>query len=354
MNAPFGFGAIQSPNDYRDAYVASAVAKAAPKVEVEPVYVNKLLKQVAVLHQRKTSACVSHAWAILMKIWWFQQHGEWVDFSPRFLDIMSDETWLGVDDGRVPRTVAKISATVGCATTKTVPNSTSLSNAKYRDKEVITAAALKEAEQYKIPGYIELGMGINIDRDRVRTAAKLYGGVSTLFAIGEEFWVPSWAAKDVDPLRIPQRIVSGHQMVVGEWSGDRNAVRNSWGPDWANEGNAAYNVAVWRPYVLEAWAIAFVPEDVKTFLSQLPSPKEFSYVWRRTMIRGMEGEDVKMLQVALMILGLLEPVAPKELGYFGPKTERALGKYQQSKKISPVPWSAGPATRAQLHKDFAV
>jgi hypothetical protein len=52
-----------------------------------------------------------------MKLWRFQKTGELVDFSPRFLDILSDEPGIPLDGGRRPRTVAKVSVTYGCATT---------------------------------------------------------------------------------------------------------------------------------------------------------------------------------------------------------------------------------------------
>src|SRR3954447_2824871 len=150
MTQPLIGGAIESKTDYRDGIAAlSAVPPSAPL----PLSYQTDLSRFPVYSQAKTPACVSHEWAALMQLWWFREHGEIVDFSPRFLDILSDRPEIPLDGGRMPRDVAKISAKFGCATTKTLPNDTNLPIAKYRDPSVITAAAKAEALKYRIPGY---------------------------------------------------------------------------------------------------------------------------------------------------------------------------------------------------------
>jgi hypothetical protein len=64
------------------------------------------------------------------------------------------------------------------------------------------------------------------------------------------------------------------------------------------------------------------------------------------MHRGDHNEEVKFLQIALMILGFLAPIQPGGLGYFGAKTAHAVGEYQKTHGIDPVPDSCGPLTRA--------
>lgn len=153
MNPPLIGGALPSKPDYRDGIAAVSAATVSPTT-LPMSYQTDFLPVGEPLSQQNTPACVSHAWAELMKLWWYREHGEIVDFSPRFLDILSAEPDIPLDGGRRSRTVAKISATFGCATTATVPNDTSLPIAHYRDPSVITPAARAEALKYRIPGFL--------------------------------------------------------------------------------------------------------------------------------------------------------------------------------------------------------
>src|SRR5919112_594409 len=133
MTEPLIGGALESKTDYRDGI--AALSAVSPK-EFLPLSFQTDFSKFPVMMQAKQPACVSHEWAAFMQLWWYREHGEIVDFSPRFLDILSSEPDIPWDGGRRPRTVAKISATFGCATTKTVPNDTSLPLAAYRNRNV--------------------------------------------------------------------------------------------------------------------------------------------------------------------------------------------------------------------------
>lgn len=348
MDEP-AFGALPSFDDYRDGVVASGVVGAATPAALPVSYQSTL---GPVLYQRKIPACVAHDIVDMIKLWWFREHDEWVDFSPRFLDILSAEPWIPLDGGRVPRTVLKIAAKYGVCTTKTLPNDTTLSIAAYRDPAAITAAAREEALKYRIPGFLR----IPLDFQSTREAILRYGMVSTLFQIGEELWVPSWAAKDTVPLRTPKVVVSGHQMGQKGWvSAALNSLRNEWSDAWARMGETDFDWNKWKLFISEQWAIAQIPKDTASFLADLPAPTDFHYQWDHTMVRGDYSQDVKMAQVALMILGYMEPVAPEDFGHYGPKTSKAVLKYQSAKRILPVaPDSIGPKTRAALNADFAL
>jgi peptidoglycan hydrolase-like protein with peptidoglycan-binding domain len=103
----------------------------------------------------------------------------------------------------------------------------------------------------------------------------------------------------------------------------------------------------------EAWTPAEIPTDVITFMQTLPSPNNFHYQWPIDLKIGQFGEDIKFLQVALMILGFLKPINPDDLGHYGPRTSVAVMAYQQSKGIYPTaPNNVGPKTRAALNKQF--
>jgi hypothetical protein len=196
---------------------------------------------------------------------------------------------------------------------------------------------------------------VPIDAVKIRDHIALYGAVSLLQLIGAEWYTPSWADKDIDPLRTPKAIIGGHQTLTKGWvDADENTLRNSWSNVWGNDGEANYSFSVWRPYILEGWTIAEIPADLLSFLAELPAPADFHYQWSVDLHQGAENEPTKWLQVALMILGYLAPIPAAQMGVYGPKTAAAVGAYQRANGISPVPESCGPRTRAALNAQFAL
>lgn len=351
-----GTGAIRSEPDYRDAiarnaFISSAIAQMESATSLPDAFKTRL-DELKVLMQEKIPACVSHAWALVMMWYWYKKIGKIIDFSPRFLDILSDEDWIPLDGGRVPRTVCRVSKNIGCCTTSLLPNDTSLSLASYRDKSVITQQMRDEAEKYKIPGYIRIEDNTVLD---FRRGVKLFGLVSGLFGISDAFWTPSWAAADIDPLK-PKTPTSNHQMVVFGWESALNWIQNSWSKHWNRNGQGTYDASKWLANVYEGWAIADIPDDLKELLSNLPKPSDFSYAWKKDMTRGEYSDDVKFAQIALMVLGILKDVAPSDLGHYGPKTSTAVLQYQAILKIPPAdrnPDRIGPKTRAGLNAQFS-
>lgn len=350
---PLATGGIPSPRDYRDGYAAAAAASTMPTFTL-PVMLPKT-NLGGVLMQALEPDCVSFSIVKLMKLYFFMTTGKWLDLSPRFLAIMV-KRFDGQDratGGTYPRLVLKIAAEFGCCTTDVLPNDTSLSVLQYRNDALITPEMLAAAAQYKIPGYLS----VPVDFNATRAALCLYKGVSTLLEIGDELWTPSWDKAVIDPMRTPAHIESGHQMTQNGYEDETyNDIENQWSTAWADNGANKFDYRKWQPFIVEQWAIAKVPTDVADFLKTLPSPANFHYQWNNHLFAGMApSEEVKMFQVALMILGFLAPVAPDELGYFGPKTSVANAKYQAYLGISAVSGNdVGPLTRSGLNKQFAI
>lgn len=344
-------GAIESPRDYRDDIVAAAMAAEA----VIPISLPTKFREEmgTVLHQQQTPSCVAHSVTLEIRKYWHDQTGKWIDFSPRFLDVLAKQfDGVDINGGTYPRLVWSLAAKYGCATTKTVPNDTSLPIVQYRNPAVLTQEAYEEAAKYKIPGYV----AIKKTPQAMREAVFFYGSISALFRVGNELWTPSWAPKHTDPLRTPATVESGHQMNPIGWENSQFAyLRNSWGTLWANKGETRYDDKKWDQYIVEAWAVADIPKDLKQYLANLPKPADFHYSFDVNLKRGDVGEGVKALQIAYMILGFMAPVEPADLGIFGPKTSEANKKFQQSVGISPLaPDNVGPKTRDALKKKFAV
>ncbi len=347
MNPQTTTGAIISLPDYRDAIASLSMSASLVPFSL-PSFLDTQLGPVQM--QGKIPACVSFSAVEVLKLYWFKKTGKWIDFSPRFLDILSAQPDIPLDGGRRPRIVFKLLNNVGCCTTALLPNDINLSIAQYRDPTTITQAMRDEAAKYKIPGFISVGL----DFYTFRSNLYFFGAISTLFSVGQEMYIPSWLPKDTDPLRTPQIIESGHQMSVKGWSNNTlNRIRNEWSNAWGNNGETEYDAFKWSPYVHEAWAIAEIPTDISNFLKALPSPLNFNYQWNTNMVIGQFNDDIKFLQIALLILGFLKPILPEDLGHYGPKTASAVMAYQMSKGIYPTaPNSCGIKTRTALNLQF--
>lgn len=101
-------------------------------------------------NQRNIPACVAHATVSMMQIEWYRRTGKIINFSPRFLDIISWDDNLDINDGRDPNVVMNLAITVGCCTEDLLPNDTTLPIEQYRDKNLITKAMYDEAAKYRL------------------------------------------------------------------------------------------------------------------------------------------------------------------------------------------------------------
>lgn len=106
-------------------------------------------------NQRHIPACVAHTTVTTMQIEWYRRTGKIINFSPRFLDILSWTDNLGVNDGRDPSVVMDIATRIGCCTENLLPNDTTLPIEQYRDKSLITKDMIIEANKYRM---VNLGL----------------------------------------------------------------------------------------------------------------------------------------------------------------------------------------------------
>lgn len=362
-----GTGYIPSPPDYRDRIAASLSPLATAPIALAETFDTDLSALGPVMMQAQEPACVSHSVALLLKLYWYRKTGKVIDFSPRFLDTLA-KRYDGLGDptdravqGTYPRLVFWLAVNFGCATQATVPNDTSLPVLQYRADAILTPAAMAEAAQYKIPGFVH----VPNDLYSTRSATQIWGALSVGKYIGLEWWtspagVTSWAKKDLEPARdgvlTPKVIDSGHQTVMRGWTtAVLNRGRNSWSEAWDDDGDYDFDGTKWAAFIQEAWAVAELPQDLVTFLKILPSPNNFFYQWNQDMQFGQKSEPIAMAQVAFMILGYLQPIAPSEFGIFGPKTAGANLAFQLANKITPTAAdSIGPKTCLALNKRFAV
>lgn len=359
-------GGIPSKHDYRANLVASAVAaiSATPTPTLPESLQTDFQRLGGSLDQQQTPACVSHAMAQLMKLWWYLKTGQIVNFSARFLHILSglpqyNGGWAaGPDDGRDPLTVAKIAQKYGCPTTDVFPNDTSLSNTDYFNASAITPEILAAATQYAIPGYVT----VPVTQFGIREAIQKYGAVSILLKIGKEWWtditgISTWAQSGIDPLRAPYTVIGGHEVVGSGWNASLDHIVNSWSAGWAEHGESDYIWNEYEPYILEALAIAEIPSSTLALVQGLPASDEFSHNFQQSIGYGSSGSEVRALQIALAIDGCFG--YPEITSFYGNITCQAVLAFQKKYQVAPLATltslngrSVGPLTRAQLNKLF--
>lgn len=113
---------------------------------------------------------------------------------------------------------------------------------------------------------------IPVTRDTLaRAIAENPAGIIVRFNVGEEWYTDtkgkiSWHKDDLEPLRPPQRILSGHAIIESNFVGNSFRVANTWGPEWCDKGTAYSLYREYRP--TEAWVVYYndVPAAIQAKL----------------------------------------------------------------------------------------
>lgn len=101
-------------------------------------------------------------------------------------------------------------------------------------------------------------------------------GLITRMEVGKEWYTApdgriSWADKDIDPLRRPQVVISGHAILNKGYDARTADIkfhdRNTWGATWADNGEAWFYFKEYAGFFTEAWVISDVDaEEIKRLL----------------------------------------------------------------------------------------
>lgn len=329
-------GAIESEPDYRDV-PASAVASALP---LPAVYSYKDMDKFPIWHQKKIGSCVGHALAKLMQVYWYQQTGEVVNFSPRWLYALAKCLDDYPFEGTYPPLMANIMKKYGCATEATVPNNSDLLHEEYvygRKIDNLPKEAFDEAAKYKIPGYAFVDVK---NPEDVKRALYEHGAMAALFRIGKEWWtsesgVSSWSSKDIDPLRPPAVIISGHEVILyGYNESSFYHLSNSWSSLWNTAGNGTIGITNYMPFFNSGIVIVNLPPPIKEEIERLP--KKPQHTFSINLEYGMRNNpEVVALQDILKYEGLMPAHIPSTGNYLE-ETRKAVLAYQKKYKLITV------------------
>lgn len=158
----------------------------------------------------------------------------------------------------------------------------------------------------KIPGYASVN--VNDPQLIAKAIVESESGILCRYDCGDTWWLPSWAEKDISPLRKPVPATSGHAIIMSNFdytNTNLQTLANTWGTSWARNGSVDINHNNYR--MTEAWTILKFTPEIK-------------FKFTRTLKFGMRGEDVKELQRRLGV--------PMITGFFGLLTKQAVKNYQ--------------------------
>lgn len=343
-------GAKQSEPDYRDHKDAQLV-----QFGGVPSSYSTDLSVIDVTHQKKLGICTANLAYIIEWLYW-KKTGVYTKLSRRFLySVTKNLIDQNTEEGSSLRNALKAAYNYGVCTEATFPSDTEgFTHAEYIDINAIPSTAWAEARKFKLGGYVS----IPTDRASMEAGIYKYGMLYSMMLLGKEWWtnaqgISSWNSVDIDPLRAPVQYVSGHATVDYGFDGTFHKKRNSWSTAWDLQGNATFNPDNYP--TIEAWGCT-----LDRIVNDLPAVEDFKHAFLVPMERGQRGEEVRQLQIALMISGDLDYVQPIDRGYYGSLTQSAVLRYQLRKKI-PLSWTeryiyagryCGKKTLAALTKDF--
>ena len=168
-------------------------------------------------------------------------------------------------------------------------------------------------------------------------------GILCMYYVGAEWWTPSWQTKDIDPLRPPQTIVSGHAINLSKFDYTEHTMQklaNTWSSLWDLQGSADIN---WDNYKMrEAWTILDVAPPIPAFSFQ------------HDLYYGETSPDIIQLQKVLnksvdtQVAQAGDGSAGHETSYFGYLTLNAVKRFQ-AKYLIPQTGYVGKLTRARLN-----
>jgi Putative peptidoglycan binding domain len=187
----------------------------------------------------------------------------------------------------------------------------------------------------KILGYSQID--VNSPVAIARAIGESGAGIICRFQVGKEWWTPSWLPKDINPLRPPVQVISGHAIVMSKFDYNfttEQSLANTWGAQWNKEGTGEVIWDNYRP--TESWIIV----NKIYFLKDLKL--------------GMTDPDVKLLQQFLNSHGYAVAQSGagslgNETEYFGSLTQKALIKFQIANNIQPSVGYFGIITRTRVN-----
>lgn len=316
---PFGLGAVKSKKDSRTIQHED-LALAVPTSTKGGVSYS----QSEILNQNKVGTCTSTALVQLVNKYTGKQFSD--DFQYLIQKKFLDKNWTeGSSIFSALKTANKYGFlpiehwTHTTQEDKKLPYNEYIAKLKAVPDEEITR--LLKLCTDKIPGYVQ----VKTDPQSLAKAIDASkAGILVRYEVGDTWWIPSWLPRDINPLRVPKWVISGHAIVMASYDftkGLYSTVANTWSHLWCRDGSADVSLETYKP--TEAWSIVD------------------KVLFARELYLGMEHEDVQRLQKFLNDNGYTVSSTGagspgNETNYFGVLTMRALIRFQKDNSIPPT------------------
>ena len=194
--------------------------------------------------------------------------------------------------------------------------------------------------KYRIAGFVR----VEPNPDAIKRAIYTLGPVM----VGFHGSNPGWTAGAIIRAPLPGETQWGHAVKEHGYVVEHIKGQNSWGADWGDNG-CFLDPLDYQPF--EAWAI--LKELPNNWQDINPVGEKPGYVFNNNLGPSqLLNNETKILQECLIYEGCLhrEDVGAN-LGYFGPKTTKAVKVFQARYKI-PQTGFVGPLTRAKLNERY--
>lgn len=304
-------GSLLNPKDERDIAHDQLVSGASP---LTTLIIDTTILNFPVDNQRNIGNCVTYNVCEMMSYYWFKKTGKVLKFSERFLQIKTKEIDGRSDtQGTFPRAPMNVACSVGCCTTDSLPNDTTLSYEDYMNVQ-ITPAMIAEAQQYKMPGYVTL---TDMSLEGIRQFLLDHKVIGITLGVGD-FSKSLFQPPTTQPTEF-------HRLTQYGNIADVNLDKNSWGIEWGNAGYGSHLYSQFTKYIYDIMAFA----DVSLIKKQKTMEKP-QHTFTTHMKFGDNNPEVFVLQKCLVYIGLLNAVPN---GNFGPKTLLAVEQFQTQKGL---------------------
>lgn len=327
---PFGLGAVPRPKDERDFSLGDYQAP----IQIPATFMQDV-SAIPVKMQGTFGTCGAHAGSFFDSKLQTDKRGYVKDLSPKYLwKQVKLIDGFPLDAGTDMGSIFKSLTNTGDCAEALLPDVLDPTIQAYSDPSVLTDAEKHDAYQNDIGAY---AFTDNPTWDQIRQAIYQNKAVLALVDCFDTWYTPSWAEKDILPLKIGN-FVGHHFIALYAYDEQYVYFRNSWSNAWGRNGDGYFDTS-YVPHVLE----------IGTAID-LPAP----FIFTTDLSEGMTSNDVLQLQkrlnenaaTQLATSGAGSP--GQETTYYGPVTEAAVKKYQTLHNI-PATGLCGPLTRAALN-----
>lgn len=332
----FSFGCLPSPIDYRD--ILLSAIKALPTSYPDSYEVN--ISTLAVNNQGLIGSCVGQALQKKKQVAELIETKKIIDLSPRFIYALSKTMDGYSGEGTYPRAALQVLQKYGCSIERVLPNDTTLTHEQYINASNLTEADYKEALKYAIKNFAYVQPTENELKQGI-----MNGGVVITMKLDHSWWTKkdgtfSFDKAEILPLRPPTNEHSYHLVFMYKWDKDRSGktrfwIRNSWGKEWAEDGNGYFIFDDYKDSLVEAWTFVDLPNEWQEEVKKLPPEDDFRHFFPRQLFYRQKNKEVEYLQIALKIDGTF-PKNQITTGYYGDITKKAVKDFQIKYKVAPL------------------